>query len=234
MSAVEIRGFVSISIRGVMDELGPRFETGGGHKLALTFNTSAVLNEHLHHGDVVDLMITSRSGMDDLIKTGLALSDSDVTLAHSRVGVAVPPGSPKPDISTPETLKRTLCAARAIGYSDPSGGGTSGVHFAKVIERLGIAEEIQAKTKFPPVGTYTAALLLNGEVDIAIQQISELNFVSGAELVGPLPENLQLVTTFVGGIHAKANAPVPAKALLQFLRTPEAAAVIKDKGLEAA
>ncbi len=176
MSAVEIRGFVSIGIQGVMDELGPRFETSGGYKLALTFNTSAMLNEHLHHGDVVDLMITSRSGMDDLIKAGLALSGSEMTLAHSRVGIAVRPGSPKPDISTPEMLKRTLCAARAIGYSDPSGGGTSGVHFAKVIERLGIAEEIQAKTKFPPVGTYTATAL-----DMWITRCREFSHIPTAQ-----------------------------------------------------
>ena len=167
-----------------------------------------------------------------LIAEGMIAAGSDIALAGSSVGIAVREGAPKPDISTPEALKRAVLAARAISYSDPSGGGASGVHFEKVLHRLGIAEVVKPKTRYPPVGRYTAELLLTGEVDLAVQQFSELNFVKGIDLVGPLPAALALTTVFVGGIHAKARQPEAAQALLSFLRSPEAAEAFRAQGLE--
>ena len=228
----EISGLVSMGLQGVMDAIGPIFERTSGHRLALTFNTSKMLLQALHGGAAPDVLIITREGIDGLAAEGLIAPGSDVALARSSVGIAVGQGAPKPDIATPEALKRAVLAARAIGYSDPAGGGASGVHFEKVLRQLGIADVVKSKIKYPPVGTYTAEMLVTGEVDLAVQQISELNFVQGIELVGPLPAALQLTTVFVGGIHAKARQPDAARALLSFLRSPQAVDAFRAQGLE--
>ena len=193
-----------------------------------------MLLQSLRAGAAPDLLVITREGMDGLIADGLVAPNSNVTLARSGVGLAVRQDAPKPDIATPEALKRAVLSARAIGYSDPSGGGASGVHFEKVLHQLGIADVVKPKTRYPPVGTYTAELLVTGEVDLAVQQISELNFVKGIELVGPLPAALQLTTVFVGGIHARAREPEAAGALLALLRSPQGAEAFRAQGLEPA
>ena len=180
------------------------------------------------------MLVITREAIDGLIADGIVARGSDVTLARSGVGIAVRRGTPKPDITTPEALKRAVLAARAIGYSDPAGGGASGVHFEKVLRELGIADAVKSKIKYPPVGTHTAQMLLTGEVDLAVQQIPELIFVQGIGLVGPLPATLQLTTIFVGGIHAQAGEPGAARALLSFLRSPQAAEAFRAQGLEPA
>ena len=135
----------------------------------------------------MDLLVGPRGSIDGLIKAGKLQPGSDINLARSSVGVAVRKGTPKPDISTPEALKRALLAAKSISYSNPAFGGASGVHFGKVIERLGIVEEMKGKTRFPPEGGFTARLLTTGEAEIAVQQIGELISVPDVELLGPLP-----------------------------------------------
>ena len=228
----EISGLVSMGVQGVMDAIGPAFEQTSGHRLTLSFNTSKMLLQALRTGAAPDVLVITREGIDGLAAEGMVAPGSDVTFARSGVGVAVRLGAPKPDIATPEALERAVLTARAIGYSDPAGGGASGVHFEKVLRQLGIAEAVKPKIKYPPVGTYTAEMLLTGEVDLAVQQISELNFVRGIELVGPLPAALQLTTVFVGGIHAKARQPEAARVLLSFLRSPQAGEAFRAQGLE--
>jgi molybdate transport system substrate-binding protein len=155
----------------------------------------------------------------------------DSSLVRSSVGVAVRNGAPKPDISTADLLKSALLATHSVSYSDPAAGGPSGVHFAKVLERLGIVEQMKPKTKFPPAGGFTVQLLLKGEVDLAVQQFSELT-VPGVQIVGPLPGDLQSVTAYVAAIPVNAKEPAAAKALIDFLRSPGAIAVMKSKGLD--
>jgi molybdate transport system substrate-binding protein len=153
-------------------------------------------------------------------------------LASSGVGIAVKAGAPKPDIATPEALKKTLLAAKSIAYSEPSAGGASGVHFAKLLERLGIAEAMRPKTKYPPPGGFSAALLLTGEAELAVQQKPELLHVAGTEIVGLLPGELNLVTVFAAGIMPKSRNADAAKALIEMLLAPEAAALFRAKGLD--
>ena len=162
--------------------------------------------------------------------SGRIAAPSAATLALSGVGVSVRSGAPKPDISTPEKLKEALIAAKAIAYSDPSKGGASGVHFAKVAERLGIADQVKAKSKHPETAGLPGKLLLDGSADLAIAQVPELLEVQGTDLVGPLPGDLQNITTFAGGVVTGAKQPDAAAAFLKFLQTPEAVATIKAKG----
>src|SRR5262245_14185852 len=148
------------------------------------------------------------------------------------MGVAVRAGAPKPDISTPEALKRTLLAAKSIVYTDPALRSPSGVHFARVLERLGIAEEMKPKSKLHDGTTFNAELVARGEIEIAVQQISEILPVQGVELAGPLPGDLQLTTVYAAGIGTAAKEPAVAKEFIKFLLSPSAAAVINAKGME--
>jgi molybdate transport system substrate-binding protein len=183
-------------------------------------------------GEPADVLILSRVGIDALLKQGKVVSGSDVTLAGSGVAIAVKAGAPKPDISTAEALKQTLLKAKSIAYSEPSAGGASGVHFAKLLERMGVAEQMKPKTKYPPAGGFSAELLLSGEAELAVQQKPELLHVSGVEIIGFLPGDLNLVTEFVAAITPDSKDAQSGKALIDSLRTPEAAAVFRSKGLE--
>jgi len=183
-------------------------------------------------GEPMDVLVFPAPGLDDLVKHGTIVADSKVVLARSGMGVAVRAGAPKPDISTPEAFKRALLAAKSIVYTDPALGSPSGVHFAKVLERLGIAEEMNAKSKLHDGTSFNAELVAKGEIEIAIQQITEILPVRGAELVGPLPGDLQLTTVFATGIGTAAKEQAAAKEFIQFLVSPAAAVVIKAKGME--
>jgi molybdate transport system substrate-binding protein len=232
VQAAAITVYCTIGVQSAVEEMVPKFEQATGHKLNIVFNTSAGLNKRVQDGDVVDVLIGTRGGLAALIKDGKVTAGTEVILASSGVGIAVRKGLPKPDISTPEALKQALLAAKSISYSNPAAGGASGVHFAKVLERLGIVEEIKAKTKYAPAGGFAANLLVSGEADMAVQQGPELLSVSGIDIVGPLPGDLQAITEFAAGMPANAREPGAAKALIEFLRTPEAKAVMKSKGLD--
>lgn len=162
------------------------------------------------------------------MKDGKAAAGDVSVVALSGIGVAVRKGASKPDISSPEALKRALLAAKSITYINPAHGGTSGPHFAKVLDRLGIADEMKPKTVFhPKPGHWVGVLVANGEAEIAVHQIQELIPVAGIEIVGPLPGDLQNTVVFAAAIMASARDAEASKALVNFLRTPEAAAVIK-------
>jgi molybdate transport system substrate-binding protein len=230
--AAEIKGLSTIAMQSVAEELVPQFEKASGHKVSVAFGLGVAMVKRIQEGEAADFVLAPRSAIDGLLKAGKLVPGSDVTLARSSVGIAVRKGAPKPDISTPDALKRTLLAARAISYSNPAYGGASGVHFAKVLERLGIADEMKAKTRFPPEGGFTARLLAAGEVELAVQQIGELISAPGVELLGPLPGDLQSVTSFAIAIPVAARQGDAARALIKYFQSPEALALMKAKGLE--
>jgi molybdate transport system substrate-binding protein len=178
------------------------------------------------------VVVLSRAGIEALQKLGKLAAGSDVTLASSGVGIAVKAGAPKPDISTPEALKRTLLATKSIAYSEPSAGGASGVYFAKLLERMGIAEQMKPKTKYPPPGGFSANLLMTGEAELAVQQKPELLHVAGAEVIGLLPGDLNVVTEFAVAIMTACKNGEAGKALIKMLQSPEAVAVCRSKGLD--
>jgi molybdate transport system substrate-binding protein len=224
----------SIAVQPAIEVLLPSFIAATGIRPIIEWNTAPVFVKRLQGGETADLLILNRAGMDIMERDGRILAGSEVTLASSPAALAVKAGTPHPDISTDEALKRALLAARAISYTDPKAGGASGIHFARVIERMGIAAEINAKNKFPPPGGLSGRFLPTGEVEIAIQQIPELKQVEGLEIVGPLPQPYDLVTVFVAGIETASGKAKEAKAFLDFLRTPAAAAAFREKGLDPA
>lgn len=221
----------SIAVQPAVEVLLPRFIAETGLRPDFEWNTAPAFVKRLQAGETADLLILNRAGTDTMMRDGRILAGSEATLASSPAAIAVKAGAARPDISTAEALKRTLLAARAISYSDPQAGGASGIHFAKVLEQMGIAAEINAKNRFPPPGGLCARFLPTGEVELAIQQVPELKQVPGIDIVGPLPAPYQLVTVFVAAIEKASAKAAEAKRLIDFLRTPSAAEVFRDKGL---
>ena len=229
-AAAELKVLTTPALSAVWEDLAPKFEASG-HKLTIVFASSGAVAKRVTEGETADLLVSTPAGIDSLIKAGKVTEGTNTSIASSGMGVAVLKGAPKPDISNPEAFKRALLAAKAVAYTDPSSGGASGVHMAKVLERLGIASEVNARAKLGR-GVPAGSFVVKGEADIAIQQIPELLGVQGIEIVGPLPGDLQNVTTFAAGIPVGAAQADAAKALVRFLQTPESAAVIKKHGLD--
>jgi molybdate transport system substrate-binding protein len=232
--AAELKVLSAIAMTPVMEDLGPKFERATGHKLAITFATLGAAVKRVQGGETFDVVIIPRPGIDGFVKDGKASAGDVTIIARSGIGVAVRKGASKPDISSPEAFKRMLLAAKSITYSNPAHGGPGGIHVAKVLDRLGIANEMKPKTVFLPKAGAVGVLVANGEAEIAVGQIQELMPVPGIEIVGPLPADLQDTIVFSAAIMASAKETEAGKALITFLRTPEAAAAIKAKGMEPA
>lgn len=230
----ELTVFSTIAVQPAVDFLAPAFEVAHDCRLAVTWNTAPALVKRLQAGETADLLILNRAGMDTMLGAGRVAPGSDVPLASSATAIAIRAGAPRPDISTPDALVRTLRAARAIAYTDPAAGGASGIYFARLLDRLGIAAEINAKTRFPPPGGLSGQFLVTGEVELAVQQKPELLQVPGIEILGPLPGDLHMVTTFVAGVERSSAKAATANALIDFLRTPAATEVFRTKGLDPA
>jgi len=232
----DVTVLATTAMKTSFDELAPQFERASGHRLALTFGPSLQLEKRLGEGEGADVAIVSAAGINDLVARGKLVLGSDTAIAGSALGVAVPRGAPKPDLSSADAFKRAVLAAKSVAVSKPVGGGQSGVHMAKVFERLGIAEQMAAKAKYGQGGPsgLVGLIIERGEADIGVQQIAELLAVPGIDFVGPLPAELQSVTPFVAAIPAGAQNADAGRQLIDFLRTPEAKRVIKAKGLEPA
>jgi molybdate transport system substrate-binding protein len=214
-------------MRSVVEELAPQFERTTDHKLNLTFGIASALRRQIEAGEPFDVAILGAPSIDDLIKQGKLRADTRTDVARSGIGIAVRAGAPKPDISTVEALKRALLDTTSIAYNKEA---LSGIYFASLLERLGIAEAMQPTTKFG--AGFVAELVAKGEADMAVQAISDHLAVQGVELVGPLPAEVQNYVVFTAGVGADVKDPSPAKALIKFLTAPSAVPVLKAKGLE--
>jgi molybdate transport system substrate-binding protein len=227
-SAAELKLLISNGMKEAVHDLAPQFERATNHKLSIRYGTAAFLQRDMDAGENFDVTVVPAPSIDAVAKAGKLDISTRSDIAHSRIGIAVRRGAPKPDISTVEAFKRTMLNAKAIAYATV---GTSGVHFIAVCERLGIANEVRAKGMTLPGGVL-AEFVVKGEAELAIQQISELLPVDGVELVGPFPAELQLVTTYVAATSAKSRDGEAGKAFIQFLKTPAAGALLKAKGLD--
>ena len=222
--------FVSNSMHGVMDALIPQFERASGHKVAISYDPAKVMMERIQKGESADLAILGGPSIADLEKMGKIAAGSRRTVASCGVGVAVKAGAPRPDIGTVDGFKRALLAAKSIAYTQQ---GASGIYFAGLIERLGIADQIKPKAVRQP-GGLIGELAAAGKAELAVQQIPELMVVRGIDLVGPLPKEIQQTTVSSAGIFAGSKEPAAAKALLDFLTAPAALQVFKANGMEPA
>jgi molybdate transport system substrate-binding protein len=197
----------------------------------MTFDTVGAQSKRLSAGEPADVVVLTDVAIDQLEGQGLVVAGSRADIARVGVGVAVREGAPRPDIATPEALKQTLLAAKSLAYVDPARGATSGIHFASVLQRLGIAEAVKSKTILIPTG-FAAEVVARGEAEICVHQISEILPVKGVTLVGPLPRELQKVTIYSGGVAAKAAQPEAARAFLAFLTRPAFKPKLAAAGLD--
>jgi molybdate transport system substrate-binding protein len=208
----------------------PQFERAHDCKVDVTFGPAQVMLREITAGRTADLGILGSGVMDQVVKLGYIAPASVRILTRNGIGVGVRAGTPKPDLSSVETFKRTLLKARCVAYTTE---GASGIYFASLIERLGIAQPIKAKAKTRS-GGLIAEFVVSGEADIAVQQIPEILAVAGVDYAGPLPQEIQSVTVNKAGIFTDTKVPQLAQSLRDFLQSPVAARVYKERGLEPA
>ena len=200
-------------------------------QLTYGYSLIADIRKRMLDGETADVIILSRPVMDELDKQEKFASGSITNIAGTPVALAVRAGAPKPDISTVDALKRTLLAAKSIVYADPAKGGASGVYFARVVDRLGIADQLKSKTILVP-GAQAAEVVAKGEAEIGVAQTSEIVPVAGAQVLGPLPGEFASTTLFTAGIGATTKVPEAAKSLIQFLTGPVARPVFSARGFQ--
>ncbi|WBL82045.1 substrate-binding domain-containing protein [Bradyrhizobium xenonodulans] len=223
----KVRMLSTLGLMGAMRNLSSAFETATGIHVDADFAPTLALLKRLRGGEPADLVILTREGLDEMIAEG-RVADGAADLARSYVGIAVRAAEAHPDIANEAALCKTLLAARSVAYSRL---GASGVYFAQLIQRWGIAAEINAKATIVEQG-FTAERLVTGEADLAVQQISELKQVKDIEVVGPIPHDLQTPAVFSAGRMANAKHVDAAERLLRYLASPEVVSVLRQSGLE--
>ena len=226
-SALNLKIFSGGAMRPLLRELVPRFERAYGITVEVEFQLSAALKRAIQDGAFFNLAILPRPELDELIESGAIVRDSVVNVARSTVGLAVRAGAPQPDIVSVDALRRALMEARSIAYSD----GPSGAYVAGLLHKLGIAEAVAAKVKLTsgPV----AELVARGEAELGMQQIVAILPVAGAQLVGPLPAELQNVIIYAAG-RSCAFINATAVAFIAFARGKDATALMRSIGLDPA
>jgi molybdate transport system substrate-binding protein len=225
--AAELKLLEGNALNAVITELGPQFEKASGNKISATIGTSAQLKARVDSAEAFDAIILTKSLLDQLAAQGKVADTPRAPISHVGIGVAIRKGAPKPDISTVDAFKQAMLNAKSIGYVDNT---PTGAALKAIFAKLGIADQVNPKLK--PLTVQAADAAANGDVEIAMTQISEILPVAGAELVGPLPADIQVNTVFAVGISTAAKNADGAAALIKFLTSPSAAAVIKAKGME--
>jgi molybdate transport system substrate-binding protein len=231
--ADEVHVMISGGLAAAYKALVPEFERATGHKVITAYGPSMgttvnAIPMRLERGEPADVLIMVGYAIDDLAKKGKVIADSRVDLVRSPIGVAVKSGAPKPDISTPDALKRALLAAKTVAYSDSA----SGVYVStEMFPKLGIAEEMKDKARKIPA-TPVGEIVAHGTAEIGFQQMSELKPVAGIDIVGPLPDELQKITVFSAGIATVSKQPEAGKALIKFLASPAARGEIVKSGMD--
>jgi molybdate transport system substrate-binding protein len=234
--AAEIRILSSGSMKAALSVLLLDFQKSSGNTATIEYGPAGAIVGRIQKDDAADVVIVSRSQLQKLESNGRVVHGSLVDIAGIALGVAVRKGAPKPDISTVEAFKRALLSARSIGYRDPITGSTSGIYTASLLERLGIAEDLKPKLNLDrsegdvPENVFLG--VAKGDIEMQIGQITEIVISPGVDLAGPLPGEIQNTTVMAAGIITASQAPDAAKALISFISSPAAAAVLKASGFQ--
>jgi len=227
--AAEITLLSAGAVRAVVSALAESFAKETGHSVKATFGTVGVVRKALAE-QPADVVIVTDVALDELIKQGTIVGVR-TDLARAGVGVGVREGAPKPDISTSDTFKQAILNAKSIVYVDPAQGATSGIHFASVLQRLGIADAVKSKSILWPGGD-AAEAVQKGQAELVVHQISEILPVSGVTLVGPLPGDLQKITVYSAGVAAKSKEPDAARTFIAYLTRPSSKEKFAGAGLD--
>lgn len=225
VEAAEVKVIAGVAIRTVMEDLGPQFERATGHKLVIWYGVTGPIRRRMAAGEPFDLAMLG-SLMDEYIKQGTIVADTRTEIARDGLGIAGRAGAPKPDIGSVEAFKRALLNAKSVAYNPE---GAAGIHAVSVFQRLGITEQMTAKLK--PLASSVTQTVAEGDAELGFAFTNSIRSARGVELVGPLPPGLQRYSRVFAGVATAAKQPDAAKALIKFLKTPAAAAVIKAKGM---
>lgn len=232
-STAEVKVLTAGAFKQVVLALVPDFEKQTGHKVIVDNDTAGGLQKRIEAGEAFDVAVITPKVIDELIGKGKIAAGGKINLASVGVGVVVKEGAPKPDIGTVEAFKQALINAKSVAYIDPASGGSSGIYIDKLLDRLGIADQVRPKAKLKK-GGHVADLIVSGEAELGLHQISEIAPVKGAALVGPLPKDIQNTTTYAAGISVTAKDKAAAESLVRMFSGPAAAAVLKSKGMDPA
>jgi molybdate transport system substrate-binding protein len=219
-----------MATRELLNELISQYERLTAQPVTSAAAGGVDVAKRVRAGEAVDLVILSSTAIDSLIAAGSLLPDSRTDLVKSGVSIAVRAGAPHPDVSSEEALKRAVLAARTLSYST----GPSGIYLEKLFERWGILAHIRDRIVVPPPGVPVGSLIASGKAELGFQQLSELMTLPGIEVIGPLPEPIQTITLFSGGISSGCTQPESARALLDYMTSPAVAEIKRRHGMEAA
>lgn len=206
------------------------FEQQSEHKARYTFGSSGTLQSKISSGERADIVLLSRAPLEQLAHQGKVLGDTIFDVGRVGVGIAVRANAMLPDISTPESLRASLRAFGSIAFGDPSRGDSSGIHFAKVIERLGITDELNDKIILAPLGLAVAELVDQGKAEMGATQATVILACKGVAFAGLLPDSLQHITTYALGVAADSDVLSTARDLADYLATPAAKACFTAAG----
>jgi molybdate transport system substrate-binding protein len=230
--AQPIEAMISTAMKAAIEEIAPSFERGSGHTLRVVYGPSGGIARRFTGGEAADLIVVDSKVLDELIKQGKVVPGR-TDVARTGIGIAVRKGAPKPDVSSPDALRRALLDAKSIGHTAPAGGGVTAGHIERVFEKLGIAAQVASKVKLAAGGPdgRVSVLVSSGEAEIGLQLVSELMSNPDVEVIGLLPAELQLIATISAGVATTAKQRDAAKAFIRHLTAPEAMVIYKAKGL---
>jgi molybdate transport system substrate-binding protein len=219
-NAAEIKVISANGMREVLADTKTKFEADTGHLLTITVVETGEIRKRVLAGENFDVIMVPKSAADELEKAGKIVAGSAVQLIRVDFGLAVPNDGPRPDVSTPEALKRTLLAAKVVLITDPATGGISGVHFMDVLGKLGITDEMKSRLVPQPGGGFHATRVVKGEADLAVQAEHEIRCIKGATFL-PYPAVFQQTIVFMGGIGSASGNVAAGKAYLHYVTGSE-------------
>ncbi|NMG77212.1 molybdate ABC transporter substrate-binding protein [Aromatoleum diolicum] len=226
--AAEIRVLAPNAAKESVFEAISVFERATGHKVIVAWTGTEAVTKRVAEGEAVDVVVNAAQNIDRQSKDGKLAAGTRTDFARSSIGAAVPASAARVDVSTADALKAALLSARSVVVSS----GTSGRHMVEVFSKLGVGEQLNAKTKQPPSGAQIADFLAAGEADLGFQQVSELLHAKGIHYLGPIPVDLQNYTIYSAALHASAANVDVAKALLEALRSPTVQVIVRTSGME--
>jgi molybdate transport system substrate-binding protein len=232
LAQAELRVFVTGAMKEPVEELGAAFARSSGDTLVYVSDTTGVLQKRLAAGERADLVIMAAPGIEALQKGQRVVAGSRIDLARVLIGVGVRAGAPSPDLSTPDTFKAALLQARSVSYVTPAAGGTSGIYFEGLLQRMGIADSMKSKTVYRTLGSEVADAVANGDAELGITFTSELQSNARVKVAGPLPAAIQMPTTYAAAIATGAARADVARAFLRVLAGPDGRAAVTRAGLE--
>jgi molybdate transport system substrate-binding protein len=230
----EIKVLSSGALKIALTQLVGDFQKLSNNTVSVAYGPAGAIADRARSGEAADVVIATQSQLDGLESQGKVVPGSRIDIARIALGVAVRKGAPRPDIGTVEAFRRALLSARSIGYRDPATGSTSGIYTARMLERLGLSDQLKSRTRLDrSPGDHPESVfdgVANGEIEMQIGQLTEIAIAPGVDLAGPLPDEVQSVSVLAAGIATASKAPDAGRALIRFLSSPVAAAVFKAAG----